>query len=286
MADISNELITKYDQRFNESYRKIIDINSSIMNKEELILQQNDEIQKKDNTITILNYSIYLIIIYGILLILKVLNKITGNILLISLIVLFIIYLILIYYSVYSTYNKVNIQGTIKNLKVTMDQYVYDITGDVQEYTCPTNCPQTSDSAPTTNMIQSKSTPILNIDRQLNVWKYGDVPSDGYTSDSIPGSTFYTNPNNIPNYDVTTEENSLNSPQSYFGTTYPTGTYYDCKWLGGNNGGLQNAEDDEKYSTIPCSFRENMEEVGRFYCKQDPNQKGAGSDNCQDMTNY
>jgi len=278
---VTDLLLSKYDQKFNDSYNKIVNINSSIKNKEELILQQNDEIQNKDNTITILKYTIYLVLILGILLILNLLNKITSNILLISGIVLFIGYLILIYFSIYRSYNQTNMNSTLQKLKVDMDQYVYDITGNVSQYTCPNDCTAISDEEPNPSMIQTKQTPILNIDRQLNVWKYGDVPEDGYTSDKLPGSTFYTSPSNIPNYNVTDEENQYNSPQSYFGTTYPRTTYYECKWLGGNtNGGL--SDSTEQYSTVPCSYRENTEEINRYICTQDPNTSGL--DNCTNIS--
>jgi hypothetical protein len=270
---ITNELLLKYDQKFNENYNNIIHLNSSIMNKEELILKINDEISNKNNSITILKFTIYLIILIGILFILRSIGKITnGNFILYS-ICLFIAYLIFIYYNIYSTFNSINAEKIIKNLNVDMKNFVYTIVNDIDDLKCPSTCNQISNNPPSTNTIQTYTTPTLNIDSQANVWKYGDVPSDGFTSPNTPGSAFYSSPTNIPYYRVTNEEINENEPKPFFGTTYPKTTYYKCEWSGGNlNYGLPNSE--PTYSTIPCSYRENYIEKERYICSKDPNKEG------------
>ena len=55
---ITNQLLAKYDDNFDNLYQSIIRINSSIMNKEEIINKENDEIINKDKIITILQYQV------------------------------------------------------------------------------------------------------------------------------------------------------------------------------------------------------------------------------------
>jgi hypothetical protein len=125
----------------------------------------------------------------------------------------------------------------------------------------------------------------LNIDPQTNVWKYGDIPEDLYTSSRVPPNDFYANPMNIPYYTKTIEEELYNAPKSFFGAVNPVSTYYQCKWLGGNtnNGGLPNPE-STSYSTIPCEYRQNYQEVGRYICTDDPNQNSNISSICENIS--
>ena len=54
LNNITNELILKYDENFNELYDKSVSMNSTITNKEEIIYKINDEIQEKERQIIIL----------------------------------------------------------------------------------------------------------------------------------------------------------------------------------------------------------------------------------------
>ena len=272
---ITNQLLTKYDQKFNEKYNTILTLNSSIMNKEELILKEDDEINSKNNTITILKYTLYLIFIIGLLLFLKLMGKLSANGLMWGIIGLIVIYLIAIYYSIYSTFNLTNAQRTIQGLEIKMANYVNNITSDLIDYQCPTQCQTISNNPPATNMVQMYKTPTLITDSQTNVWKYGDIPSGGYSPNVTP-QDIYQSPTGIPNYN-----SPLNEPQPSFGTTYPRSTYYQCKWLGGESSGLPNVE--QPYSTIPCNYRQNYEEVGRYLCSEDPNVTGS-IDTCENIS--
>jgi hypothetical protein len=278
---ITNELLQAYDQKFNNSYKKIVNINSSIMNKEELIYKENDEILHKDNVIRILQYTIVLIILFGGLLMMYGSRKLNLLKLILFSIILLIIYLLFIYFRMYSDFSLSNIDKYFKNLKVEMVSF-YDTNIESKSgYTCPVDCPPNPAvyDVERTN-IKTYNQPTLNIDPQTNVWQYGDIPTDLYTSPSTPGNAFYIKPTGIPNY----APNAENEPQPFFGTTYPATTYYECQWLGGtNNGnGLPNQEKNQ-YTTIPCSFRQNFQEVNRYICNSDPNINGVG--NCDQVTN-
>lgn len=263
---ITNDLLLKYDQKFNELYNKKVHIDSSIMNKEELIIKENDEIQNKEINVNILQYTVILVILFGILLILNSMNKLPITQVIIYSIVFFFIYLFFIYFTVYRKVTANQVDKVIKNIKVEMSEYI----NSVDPYTCPTKCSINSANPPPSSRIQGYQQPTLNIDPQANVWQYGDIPVDLYTSKNTPGSDFYMNPQNIPNYRNTLEEDMGDEPQPNFGTTYPHSTYYKCEWLGGNNTGLPNIE-SKTYSSIPCSYRENYEETGRYICSKNPN---------------
>ena len=274
---ITNELIQKYDQKFNDLYRRIVNINSSIMNKEELIVKINDEINNKNYTISILQYSIIFSILLGAVIILHGLKKITNSQLIIIIIILFLIYLITIYFGVYHKFYLNNLGKGLRNAKVIMDEYKADLLGILTDYQCPSECPAIS-SPEDPALIQGYATPTLRTDPQLNVWKYGDIPTDLWTNNKLKSTNFYVN-YNIPNYNATLEEEIYNSPKSTFGTTYPNSTYYKCKWLGGdnNNNGLPNIENNT-YSSIPCTYRPNYSEDGRYICSKDPNKISSEED--------
>ena len=56
LNNVTNELLLKYDDKFNRQYNKIVSINSSIMNKEEIINRINEEINNKNIKIDVLKY--------------------------------------------------------------------------------------------------------------------------------------------------------------------------------------------------------------------------------------
>jgi hypothetical protein len=283
---VTNDLLLKYDEKFNELYNKKVHIDSSIMNKEELIMKENDEIQNKEINVTMLQYSVIFIILFGVLLILNALNKLLITQVIIFTIILFFIYLFLIYFTVYRKVSAYQVDKVIKNIKVDMKDYVNSVIGNnVDPYKCPTTCTNSSTNPPPSSLIQGYQQPTLNIDPQVNVWRYGDIPVDLYTSKNTPGSDFYANPRNIPNYRNTLEEDIEDEPRPNFGTTYPRSTYYKCEWLGGNNTGLPNNE-PVTYSSIPCSYRENYEETGRYICSKNPNNLSSTEFNtvCNDVS--
>lgn len=281
LNNITNKLLLKYDDNFNELYDKKVNIDSSIMNKEELILKEHDEILKKEQNIAILQYSLFFSILFGVLLILYGLNKFDFTKLILYTIILFLIYAAVVYFNVYYKLTLYNAGRGLRNAKVIMNNYAATLVEDVMEYKCPTTCPPINPVPPNPATISGYKTPTLRTDPQLNVWEYGTIPPDLWTSDKKPSRAFYKNYRNIPNYNASIEEESANEAKPFFGAAYPKSTYYKCEWLGGNNnGGLPNIENN-KYSSIPCTYRPNYTEKGRYICSRNPNEISEG-----DMSNY
>lgn len=279
---ITNDLILSYEEKFNELYMEQTEINNAIMNKEEIIIKENDEIYLKENKIIILQYIILGVILFGALLFLNALNKLTLIQLLISTIILIIIFTIIIYFVVYNRMSSYKVEKIIKNVIVDMEKYIHPDAN----YKCPKKCSDnptaTANTPPTTQPIVGYEQPTLNIQPQTNVWKYGDISAGLWTSDKTPASTFY-NDQDIPNYNQTFEQQLANEPKPTFGTTYPMTTYYQCNWLGApNNNGLPNTEQNI-YSTIPCRYRQNFMETGRYLCNADPNLSTTNFDDSCDV---
>jgi len=287
LNNITNELILKYDENFNELYDKIININSSITNKEEIIYKTNDEIYSKERTIIIIQNLVIYFFLVAILIILYSLKKIKLKLLLIIIVVLLLIFGIYIYQKVYGHYNKSQVGKLFNNLKVEMKALPESIFGGIfnpPPYTCPATCSNViidEEEQISYGMITPTSSPTLNIDPQTNVWKYGDIPNDLFTTAKITGKDIY-NDSSIPNFNKTIREKITNEPKPFYGTTYPNSTYYKCSWLGGEQTyGLPNKELDT-YSSIPCSYRANYTETGRYICPNDPNKNGI--EGCDDVS--
>lgn len=272
---ITNELILKYDDKFNQLHNKILSLNSSIMNKEELIIKEDELISQKESKILALEILIFFIILFGISLILYALKRINFSRLIIYSILIVSLYLLIIWYYIYSSFNNKSLADKLKSLEVSMKAYAYDklktTIKDVGEkdfgLKCPAKCPPVNNPQPGRDPLIGYASPTLKTDSQLNVWENGDVPVDLYTSNRNPGSKFYKKPEDIPNY-----YNKKNNPKEVHSTTYPRSTYYKCEWLGGdtNKGDLPNVE-SKRYSSIPCNYRQNFEEKGRYICLKDPN---------------
>ena len=286
LNNVTNDLILKYDENFNQLYDKKLGINSSIMNKEELIIKENDEINIKNNTLTILQYTNIAIILFGVLLIRYGLGSFDMKQLLIYTTILIIIYVLVIIFTIYIHITSQNVIKNINGVKVQMGEYIDTVIADKLDYSCPATC--TNNPTVSANTILGYAQPTLRTDPQLDVWQYGDIPTDLYTSPKTPGSKFYSN-QNIPNYRSTLEEQTQDMPQQFFNSTYPSSTYYQCQWNGGasNNGDLPNVENN-KYSSIPCSYRPNFTETARYICTKNPNNlsdtefKGS----CSNVSNY
>lgn len=281
----TDDLLLKYDDNFNENYNKIVSINSSIMNKEELIVKENDIIMTKNTYISLLQYAMIFIILFGISFILYGIKYISLSKFIIITIILIIVFSILVYYNIYLKNLIYNLEKTLGNIGVDMKDYALSELANVniQPYQCPNTCTNINNVPPNPNVIQPVSSPTLKIDPQNNVWEYGDIPMGGYLSNT-PEQNFYKVPTGIPSY-----PSSENEPQPFFGTTYPYNVYYQCQWLGpsGQNPGLPNNE--PTYTTIPCSYRPNFQETARYICQQDPNNVNINAQinnmqNCTDIS--
>jgi hypothetical protein len=270
LNNATNDLILKYDEKFNELYDKKLNLDSSIMNKEEIIIKENDELTNKNNYITILKYTNVAIILFAVLLIVHGLGKIDLKKLIVLTIILIIIYLLVITFTIYIRITSYNALKNIHGVKVQMGQYIDTVIAGAIDYKCPSKC--SNNYKDPSGTILGYAQPTLKTDSQLDVWRYGDIPTDLYTSSQNPAKDFYSNSINIPSYNDTYEQKNENSPKSKFNSTFPSSTYYRCKWNGGktNNGGLPNIETN-KYSSIPCSYRPNFSEEARYICTKNPN---------------
>jgi hypothetical protein len=287
LNSVTNELLLKYDNNFNELYNKIVKLNNSIKNKEEIINKMDDNIFEQDKIILILKYIICALIIISLLFIAYSIRKLSFRNLLIASVIIIIYFLILIYYEAYRKFTLTEIKKEMDKIGINMQDYTRSLLSEsIAPYSCPMKCNKKYieiDQSKIKKINFSENTPILNIDPQTNVWKYGDIPDDLYTSYKLPPSAFFKSPNNIPLYNVTPEEEQENSPKSKFSTTYPMSTYYKCKWNGdiNNTGGL--SSEDGKYSSIPCSYKSNYSEEGKYICMDNPNKVGLENAKCDEI---
>ena len=56
---VTNQLLNEYAIKFNENYNDIVQLNSTIQNKEELIIQTQELILYRERNIIILQYFLY-----------------------------------------------------------------------------------------------------------------------------------------------------------------------------------------------------------------------------------
>ena len=59
LTSVTNKLLNEYNIKFNENYNDIIQLNSTIQNKEQIIMKINEVILYKDRNIIILQYILY-----------------------------------------------------------------------------------------------------------------------------------------------------------------------------------------------------------------------------------
>lgn len=243
LNSVTNDLLLKYDENFNELYNKILSLNTSITNKEELLVKERLEMKNKDLNIEYLYSIIIFILLLGVLLLAHASNKIDTKKLITGIILLLIV-LFLYFYILYK--RSIQIPSFIKSALVNMDDFSSSLvkTAFKNPYSCPVNCPALvvpgEENIPSSSNLYSNInvSPTLNTDPQNNVWKDGDGQ--------------YIRPS---------KEEGL--------------TYYECKWLGGEiNGNSLPIQDKNKYSTIPCTYKQNYTEVNKFICNSDPNKNG------------
>ena len=271
LIGVTNELIQNYDRNFNENYNKIVTADSTIQNKEQLIIKENEILMTKEKNILILKNSIFLVIILCILFLLYTLGKLDFNKFIGLSIVSIIVFTIYIYYNVISYFNLYNVGKRIQGIKVAMKDYAKKVLEDtVPNYECPSTCnriPEEESPEPEEEYnYLSEPGDTLRTDPQLNVWKLGGLP-------------YNQNPKTMKEINKLIKDGDVKAtfePKQTFGTTYPKSTYYECKWLGGgkrNEFGLPLGTPlpEKKYSPIPCSYKPNMTEISRYICKEDPN---------------
>ena len=79
LNNVTNQLLLKYDKNFQKYYQASDVLNQGIMNKEELILKNLQENERKDKIIRILNVTIVFVILAAILFSAHALQKIQNK---------------------------------------------------------------------------------------------------------------------------------------------------------------------------------------------------------------
>jgi len=271
LKSVTNQLLLEYDNKFNDNYNDIVQLNSSIQNKEELILKTNEVILYKERNIIILQYLLYFTIAFFLVTLLYISRDLRFRDYVLILVLSFLILGVACYMHIARQFSYVTISRKLETLKVAMTKYANKLLKEkVPNYECPNECAtkdnnDDDDSGDGSFKYKNKEG-LLKIDPSANVWKYGDVPS---------GSDL--------NFEDTISEED--SPQPMFGTNYPKSTYYECKWLG--NSSTKNMpptmrSQSKKYSSIPCHYRPNNTEVQRWFCEKDPNDLGK-DENIEDI---
>ena len=261
LSSVTNELLKEYDNKFNDNYNDIVQLNSSIQNKEELILKINEVILYRERNIIILQYLLFYSLIFLVSTFLYKSKIIPFSTYILLIIILFIVLAIACYKHLAKHFSYYNISTKLRSLRVAMRKYADKILKDkIPPYTCPNECSNADeeDQDTTDDSFNYKNNAnLLKTDPTLDVWKYGDVPQI----------------QNKLNYEDLIDEEDL--PQSTFGTTYPVSTYYECKWLGNstskNMPTVMRGQGGKKYSSIPCHYKPNNTEINRWFCKKDPN---------------
>jgi hypothetical protein len=266
---ITNNLIMKYDQSFDQLYDRLTNMNNSIITKESYIKKITDEIYNKETNILILYYSIFVALL---ILIVVVLNgyKILSFGISIGIIIGFIVIIsAYLYFKIRNLNYSYYFNQKLKNLKIDMNDYFIEN----KDKKCPSACTYKPKKKTRRSMSQYliddeemiysnelpyNSTATLNIDDQTNVWEFGNGSKDNkYKSDALYGSD-----NEIRKFNK--GKNGL--------------TYYECQWIGKNDDSLPNKE--VRYSSIPCSYRQNFEEINRYICGDNINPNINGINSC------
>lgn len=246
LNNITNKLLLKYDNNFNTLYDTSTELDKSIMNKEELIKQNLDHANNQDKTISTLQYTIYLVIIYFILFTLHAMHKINTKILMIGFIFSLIIYAFVIYYNIiYSRKSSIALLSVATG--TTLLQKIAAQIAQKKNYQCPSGCDNENSGSNDNNddteqLIQSAgNNPILDKQSSSNVWLNGDQSMNMYTFSP------YTN--------YTTRDPKLNPKPFFRGVNTNASTYYHCsmKVNYSDNTGIPMKGENEIFTTIPCN---------------------------------
>lgn len=260
LNSVTNELLNEYASKFNENYNDIVQLNSTIQNKEELIIRTQEVILYKERNIIILQYVLYFTIAFFLLTILYALKDLPFKTYMLIIGLLIIVLSVACYFHVAKHFSYFNISNKLQGLRVAMKNYAKKLAEiRIPPYECPTQCTtneENDDGGDDGDSFDYKNQgEILKIDPSLNVWKNGDVPIGN-------------------DLDFASSIDEEDSPQPFFGNSSPRNVYYECKWLGNTTGGNMPRtmrSSSSKYSTIPCNYKPNNSEVNRWFCEKDPN---------------
>lgn len=243
LHNVTNQLLLKYDNNFQKYYQASDVLDEGIMNKEELILKNLQEDERKNKMIQILYATIAFTLLAFFLFSAHALQKIQTKQLWIGLLILFLLYLFYIYYKIIYE-SKINLALLSYQTGQSMKAFGESVlTGSVPNYQCPTGCELSGNddeiSGSSNNFpddLNYPSIPILDRQSSKNVW--------------------------------------LNGNQPWFRKINPQGaTYYQCEYDGplgaGYERGIPMIGKEKVFSTIPCTEMKNYKQMGRYICMAD-----------------
>ena len=290
LDEVNNKILYEYNKKFDNLYKLRLSLDEFIKNKEELVNKYNDEASLKDYTIIVLSSLIYiyivLLILYGFYYI-----KLYGLDALIFFSILAIAYISFYAYVQYKDVNaKLLVNQNIQTTAIKMKNFTQDSIERIVPRQCPTKClnkkmnnnnnnnnnnDNNNSNSAYSNIITRKQ-PSLKVSSQIDVWKYGDVPNDLFTKPEF-NKDIYINPSEFErNY-----YNDKNYPKSNFDAPIKTGaTYYKCDWLGEDGNTQMPNTENTKYTTIPCSYRDNFRESGKYFCPKGIDPNNSDISNC------
>lgn len=308
LNSVTNKLIDKYDTKYNNLVVGATDLESSIMNKEELIVKENELSNQKDFYIRNLIWGMLFAFLFMIIFIALGMKKISMGMFIFGLIVLIIIYSIIYYYPIYIAKLQDKKQLFLKSL--AENEY-----SDENNYKCPSGTKYIGSNNLSGvdevdfDQLSSYNMPVTtDMNSQYNLWKFGRLPADLYTTDQNYNK-LYEKFENMPIYrhndgmgptsgDINTNRTNgvqidsellYTPPDKYVypqqqirsisagGTKFST--YYKCRWNGDSNSinqklpfphDKQGTITTEKYSSIPCNHLPNYELEKRYICNQEP----------------
>ena len=299
----NDKLLLEYDKIFNRTNKKFNNINREIEVKTRLVDMNMGVGGEKRELISILQ-SVFLFLILSFFIVWFYLSGLIG--LVPTIIIIAVILVIVIYRfvksQIYNIENKIASVSTETgdNLRKTFEEAYLNITG-VGDYTCQEYCPQESEGEseePSVGQVIPRTRPrYIREDSQRDVWLKGDLPDSTYTindknkryridGEYIRGygydNNLYISPGGIKNYRSTIGELEENSPQTreIIPISKKYGTYYSCKFLGGNqNKNKVPYKTSYKHTTIPCDNYPGFVETAKYICPDDPQKYGLG--NCK-----
>jgi hypothetical protein len=286
LNEVTNRLLVKYDDKFNDLYNEKIDIDQAILNKEEIFIQLNDDMEEKEKQIQTLQIILTTVFLLSILLILYLNRTLAWTQYWILTLFIILSCGILLYIAVIRRVEK-NIIKAADLIGKGMKDYVQT---RIPNWKCPSDCEvniETEEEGiepPDVVRVQGGVSTTLRTNSQNNVWRYGDVPTDLYTSEE--GAPY-------PDMDVPNYADPQNIPQPFFrGLKDNYLTYYQCSWMGGDvNDVIPSSKNRENtFSSIPCSYRPNYKETGKYICSKNPNNdyvdSGTIPNYCVHVTHY
>ena len=280
---VTNQLLLKYDQKFNKNYDQSNILNKAIMSKNKMIYMTEVESAKKNKMIGIMTYLLILVIIIMFQVIVSTVGIIDSKVAIGISIFAIIIFLYKIYSNyIWSTHNYLTAiaSATAKGMKNAA--IVNLLPSDINKpYHCPAICkkkPNSPEEESTTDFNNnSDRLRFIRTDSSRDVWRLGDQPETTFTTKDDPKP--YGQNSDIPVYRATEEEMKYNEPKPWFGGINASGaTYYDCEWTGGDSKGMP----VNKYyqnTTIPCHYYPGFKEIRRKICTTGPADP-TNLDNC------